>query len=201
MAELREIVIPDIGDIEDVDVVEVLVAPGDQIKGDDSLITLESDKATMDVPAPFGGTVREVKVKAGDKVREGSVIVMLEVAGGEDDAVEAADATEAGNALDTADTAGSVAEPAAVLPPTEAAAVRASDPSRPEAAAAAPASGAAKITEPPIDASPCDAASSYRQSRWRPCGSAHRSSERAYEECVAVPASVHPEDPEWRDRE
>ena len=80
MGELREVVLPDIGDVEDVDVVEVLVASGDEIKADDSLISLESDKATMDVPAPFAGTVREVKVKAGDKVREGSVILMLEVA-------------------------------------------------------------------------------------------------------------------------
>ena len=78
MAELREVTIPDIGEIDDVDVVEVLVAAGDQIQPDDSLISLESDKATMDVPAPFGGTVREVKVKAGDKVREGSVILLIE---------------------------------------------------------------------------------------------------------------------------
>lgn len=83
MAEVREVTIPDIGDIDEVDVVEVLVAPGDQINQDDSLISLESDKATMDVPAPFGGTVREVKVKAGDKVGKGSVILMLEVAVGE----------------------------------------------------------------------------------------------------------------------
>lgn len=79
MAELRKVTIPDIGDIDEVDVVEVLVAAGDQVGLDDSLISLESDKATMDVPAPFAGTVREVKVKAGDKVREGSVILMLEV--------------------------------------------------------------------------------------------------------------------------
>jgi pyruvate dehydrogenase E2 component (dihydrolipoamide acetyltransferase) len=78
VAELREVAIPDLGDVEEVDVVEVLVAVGDQVGHDDSLISLESDKATMDVPAPFAGTVREVKVKAGDKVREGSVILMLE---------------------------------------------------------------------------------------------------------------------------
>lgn len=79
MAETRDVIIPDIGDIDEVSVVEVLVATGDQVKADDSLISLESDKATMDVPAPFGGTVREVKVKAGDKVREGSVILKLEI--------------------------------------------------------------------------------------------------------------------------
>ncbi len=92
MPELREVTIPDIGDIDEVDVVEVLVASGDQVKQNDSLISLESDKATMDVPAPFAGTVREVKVKAGDKVREGSAILMLEVAAGESEepAAEAA---------------------------------------------------------------------------------------------------------------
>lgn len=78
MAELREVIIPDIGDIDEVDVVEVLVAVGDQVRQDDSLISLESDKATMDVPSPFGGTVREVKVKAGDRVGQGSVILTLE---------------------------------------------------------------------------------------------------------------------------
>lgn len=81
MSEIREVTIPELGDIDEVDVVEVLVAGGDQVAKDDSLISLESDKATMDVPAPFAGTVREVKVKAGDKVRHGSVILMLEVAG------------------------------------------------------------------------------------------------------------------------
>jgi len=105
MTELREVVLPDIGDVEEVDVVEVLVASGDEIKEDDSLISLESDKATMDVPAPFAGTVREVKVKAGDKVREGSVILMLEVAAGERDAVAAP------NSVDTA--ADTVSETAA----------------------------------------------------------------------------------------
>ncbi len=102
MAELREVIIPDIGDIDEVDVVEVLVAPGDQIKGDDSLITLESDKAKMDEQATFAGTVREVKVKAGDRVREGSVILMLEVTvqDGDAAAVAAAADTEAGKATE-----------------------------------------------------------------------------------------------------
>jgi pyruvate dehydrogenase E2 component (dihydrolipoamide acetyltransferase) len=79
MGDLVEVRVPDIGDFDAVDVVEVLVTSGDQVAEDDSLITLESDKATMDVPSPFAGTVRELKVKAGDKVHEGSVILTLDV--------------------------------------------------------------------------------------------------------------------------
>jgi len=70
--------VPDIGDFKDIPVIEIFVKPGDVVKAEDSLVTLESDKATMDVPAPAGGTVREVRVKLGDKVSEGSVIVELE---------------------------------------------------------------------------------------------------------------------------
>ena len=80
---LEEIRVPDIGTDEKVDVVEVLVSTGDQVAADDGLITLESDKATMDVPAPFAGAVREVKVKAGDRVGEGDLILMLEAAAAE----------------------------------------------------------------------------------------------------------------------
>ncbi|HEY7903978.1 MAG TPA: biotin/lipoyl-containing protein, partial [Casimicrobiaceae bacterium] len=72
-----EVKVPDIGDFKDVPVIEVLVKPGDTVKAEDSLVTLESDKATMDVPAPFSGDVRELRVKVGDKVSEGSVIVTL----------------------------------------------------------------------------------------------------------------------------
>ena len=68
MSEIREIKVPDIGDLDAVDVVEVLVAAGDRVAKDDSLITLESDKATMDVPSPVAGTVRELKVKADTRV-------------------------------------------------------------------------------------------------------------------------------------
>ncbi len=70
--------VPDIGDFKDIPVIEIFVKPGDVVKAEDSLVTLESDKATMDVPAPAAGTVREVRVKLGDKVSEGSVIVELE---------------------------------------------------------------------------------------------------------------------------
>ncbi len=75
-----EVRVPDIGDFKDVGVIDVLVKPGDAVKPDDSLITLESDKATMDVPSPVGGKVKEMRVKVGDRVKEGTVILTLEEA-------------------------------------------------------------------------------------------------------------------------
>ena len=75
-----EVKVPDIGDFTDVPVIEVLVKPGDAVKAEDSLVTLESDKATMDVPAPAAGTVKSVGVKVGDKVSEGHLILTLEQA-------------------------------------------------------------------------------------------------------------------------
>src|SRR6266568_8843165 len=75
-----DVKVPDIGDFKDVPVIEVFVKPGDTVKAEDSLVTLESDKATMDVPAPAAGTVKDLKVKVGDKVREGSAILTLESA-------------------------------------------------------------------------------------------------------------------------
>jgi pyruvate/2-oxoglutarate dehydrogenase complex dihydrolipoamide acyltransferase (E2) component len=69
--------VPDIGDFKDVPVIEVMVKPGDRVKPEDSLVSLESDKATMDVPAPVGGVVKEVKLKVGDKVSEGTLIITL----------------------------------------------------------------------------------------------------------------------------
>ena len=76
-----EVTVPDIGDATDVDVIEVLVAVGDSVAEEDGLITLETDKATMDVPAPSAGTVKELKISVGDKVSAGSLVLMLEVAG------------------------------------------------------------------------------------------------------------------------
>jgi pyruvate dehydrogenase E2 component (dihydrolipoamide acetyltransferase) len=73
-----EVRVPAIGDVKDVGVVDVLVKPGDAVVRDQSLVTLESDKATMDVPSPAAGTVREVSMKAGDRVKEGSLIALLE---------------------------------------------------------------------------------------------------------------------------
>lgn len=80
MSQAVEIKVPDIGDFNEVDVIEILVAEGDAINIDDALITLESDKASMDIPAPMSGTVKELKIKVGDKVSEGSVIMLLESA-------------------------------------------------------------------------------------------------------------------------
>jgi dihydrolipoamide dehydrogenase len=75
-----EVKVPDIGDFKDVPVIEIHVKPGDVVEAEASLVTLESDKATLDVPAPVGGTVKELKVKLGDKVSEGSVILVLDAA-------------------------------------------------------------------------------------------------------------------------
>jgi len=76
-----EVKVPDIGDFKDVPVIEVFVKPGDAVKAEDSLVTLESDKATMDVPAPAAGTVKDLRIKVGDKVSEGSVLLTLEADG------------------------------------------------------------------------------------------------------------------------
>ncbi|HQU50119.1 MAG TPA: FAD-dependent oxidoreductase, partial [Casimicrobiaceae bacterium] len=76
----QEVKVPDIGDFKDVPVIEVLVKPGDAVKPEDALVTLESDKATMDVPSPAAGTVKTIAVKVGDKVSEGSLVVVLESA-------------------------------------------------------------------------------------------------------------------------
>ncbi|MGC1819287.1 MAG: biotin/lipoyl-containing protein, partial [Casimicrobiaceae bacterium] len=75
-----EVKVPDIGDFTDVPVIEVLVKPGDVVKAEDALVTLESDKATMDVPSPAAGVVKAMQVKVGDKVTEGRVILTLETA-------------------------------------------------------------------------------------------------------------------------
>lgn len=81
MATIKEVLVPDIGDFKDIPVIEVLVQPGDQVKAEDSLITLESDKATMEVPAPFDGTVKDLRINVGDNVSEGTVILSLEESG------------------------------------------------------------------------------------------------------------------------
>jgi pyruvate dehydrogenase E2 component (dihydrolipoamide acetyltransferase) len=74
---IAEVKVPDIGDFKDIPVIEILVKPGDTVKAEDPLVTLESDKATMDVPSPFGGTVQDIKVKVGDKVSEGALVLTL----------------------------------------------------------------------------------------------------------------------------
>jgi dihydrolipoamide dehydrogenase len=110
----KEVKVPDIGDFADVPVITVFVKPGDTVAPDDPLIELESDKATMEVPSPMGGTVKELKIKEGDKVTEGSVILVLET--------EAADAPEkpaGGPVEDKPSLEGQRREPAAAIGPVE----------------------------------------------------------------------------------
>ncbi len=123
-----EVKVPDIGDFKDVPVIEVFVKSGDAIGKEDPLVTLESDKATMDVPSPDAGTVRDVKVKVGDKVSEGSVLLMLETA-----AASPQPAPASGKGSREAAGEGQRASPTAA-PSTQ--------PEAPRAAAAAPAKSA-----------------------------------------------------------
>jgi pyruvate dehydrogenase E2 component (dihydrolipoamide acetyltransferase) len=115
MANLVEVKVPDIGDFKDVPVIEVLIGPGDRVQQEDSLITLESDKATMEVPSPASGVVKEVRVKVGDKVSQGVAVVVLEAADGTGakDNAPAADKPEARETPKPAAAAAPVAERAA----------------------------------------------------------------------------------------
>ena len=79
--EAKEVHVPDIGTDDEVDIIDVLVAVGDKVEQEDGLITLETDKATMDVPAPFAGTVKEIKVATGDKIGTGGLVAVIETAG------------------------------------------------------------------------------------------------------------------------
>lgn len=82
MAEIKQVLVPDIGDYKDVSVIEVMIKAGDTIAAEDTLLTLETDKAAMDVPSPYGGVVKELKVEVGDKVSQGTLILTLEVPAG-----------------------------------------------------------------------------------------------------------------------
>ncbi|HJW50702.1 MAG TPA: dihydrolipoyllysine-residue acetyltransferase [Burkholderiaceae bacterium] len=90
MGQRVEVQVPDIGDFKDVEVIEVLVKPGDTVKPEQSLITVESDKASMEIPSSAGGVVKELKVKLGDKVSQGSLVVVLEADAAEPSAPPAA---------------------------------------------------------------------------------------------------------------
>ncbi|KAF0844752.1 dihydrolipoamide dehydrogenase [Methylovorus glucosotrophus] len=117
MSQLTEVFVPDIGNFDSVDVIEVLVKVGDVIAKEDALVTLESDKASMDIPSSHAGTVKEVKIKVGDKVAKGSLILLVEA-----------------SAAEAAPVAASAPAPAAAAPaPTQAAA-----PAAPAPVAAAP---------------------------------------------------------------
>ncbi len=80
MSTAKQVLLPDIGDFEDVDVIEILVSPGDEVKLEDSLVTLESDKATMEIPSPYAGVVKSIVVTTGDKVSKGSPLLTMDVA-------------------------------------------------------------------------------------------------------------------------
>ncbi|MFT4249118.1 MAG: dihydrolipoyllysine-residue acetyltransferase [Pseudomonas sp.] len=121
MAEIKEALVPDIGDYSDVPVIEVLVSVGDTVKKDQSLVTLESDKATMEVPSSVSGVVKEIKVKVGDALSQGKVVALIEV--------EAEDAASAAKAAAPASAAKS--EPAAT--PVAAAPAVSSEASKPAA--------------------------------------------------------------------
>jgi pyruvate dehydrogenase E2 component (dihydrolipoamide acetyltransferase) len=113
MAQTIELTVPDLGGFEDVPIIEVLVASGDRIGKAAPLVTLESDKATMEVPASAAGVVRNVKVKIGDRVSTGSVLADVEVAG---DAVPAAAGAPAPAAAGSANEAGQIAPPGSASP-------------------------------------------------------------------------------------
>jgi pyruvate dehydrogenase E2 component (dihydrolipoamide acetyltransferase) len=112
----KDVLVPDIGDFTDVPIIEVLVAPGDAIKEEDPLVTLESDKATMDVPAPFEGVVHELKVSVGDTVSEGSLLLTV-VPGGPDQERATALLTEPASQEAAAVETPTAAPPPAAPPP------------------------------------------------------------------------------------
>ncbi len=127
-----DIKVPDIGDFKDIPVIEVFVKPGDTVAAEDSLVTLESDKATMDVPAPAAGTIKEMKLKVGDKVSEGTLIAVLESAA----AAPASPSPAASGKDSVAASAPAAAKPAPAAP----------TPAAPPSPAAAPIPGAATYT-------------------------------------------------------
>ena len=135
MPQTVEVKVPDIGDFTDVPVIEVLVKAGDRVKAEDSLVTLESEKATMDVPAPSAGVIKDVKVKLGDKVSEGNVILTLE--------------SEAANGAKPASPAQAAAAPAAAAVSASAAPSPSASPTPAKREAAAPVapSGASQSIE------------------------------------------------------
>ena len=143
-----DVKVPDIGDFKDVPVIELLVKPGDVVKKDDSLVTLESDKATMEVPAPQAGTVKELRVKLGDRVSEGSTILTLEASAGAGAAApQKQPAVPAKGATSAPSPAPAKAPPAAPVGAAQAAAPAPPAPSAPAASAPSPASAPAAAVE------------------------------------------------------
>jgi pyruvate dehydrogenase E2 component (dihydrolipoamide acetyltransferase) len=129
---MQEVKVPDIGDFAEVAVIELLVKPGDTVKAEQSLITVESDKASMEIPSSHAGVVKELKVKIGDKVAEGSVVLVLETAGAEAAAAPApAPAAAPAAPAATPVVAPAAPVPAAVSAPAASAAVPAHVPTAP----------------------------------------------------------------------
>ena len=118
MSQLLEIKVPDIGDYQDVPVIEVHIKPGDRVEKEQSLITLESDKATMDVPSSHAGIVKEVKVKVGDSISEGGLVLLLEPSDASASAASSAPVppTPAPQAAPATPVQKTVAPPAAPIP-------------------------------------------------------------------------------------
>jgi pyruvate dehydrogenase E2 component (dihydrolipoamide acetyltransferase) len=114
MAEIKDILVPDIGDFDGVEVIEIMVAAGDQIAVEDPIVSLESDKAAMEIPSPFAGTIKEVKINIGDKVSEGSLLVTLEAT--EDNVAAATEKTPAKEEKAAAPAPTPAAAPAAKAP-------------------------------------------------------------------------------------
>jgi len=106
VSRVEDIRVPDIGDFDEVPIIEISVSPGDSVVAEDPLITLESDKATMDVPSPSAGVVKEMKVNVGDTVSEGSVILTLEVNDADTSAAHAGSDTESADETASAPEAG-----------------------------------------------------------------------------------------------
>ena len=102
---IKQVLVPDIGNFKDVEIIEVMIKAGDTVQAEDSLITIETDKATMDVPSPFSGVVKELKIKVGDKISEGALIALIEASG------EAAANTSTPAAAVAASVAATVAAP------------------------------------------------------------------------------------------
>ncbi len=119
-----EVRVPDIGDFDGVEVIEILVSPGDSVAKEDSLISLESDKATMEIPSPYDGTVGEIKASIGDKISEGDLILVMDITsadGAADDSVADSDGQQtAESSEDAEENNGAVAPQAATAPASDA---------------------------------------------------------------------------------
>jgi pyruvate dehydrogenase E2 component (dihydrolipoamide acetyltransferase) len=134
VAEIKKVLVPDIGDYKDVSIIEVMVKAGDTINAEDNLVTLETDKAAMEVPSPYAGVVKEIKVKIGDKVSQGSLILLVESSA-------AADAPKVGKTAAPA--------PAPVAAPAPAVAAKPAAAAAPEIASMPPVSSEGKAHASP----------------------------------------------------